>query len=497
MSQEFDPRSVARRYAFLSKVPVELRGFVFASQHGEFEERAAGVATWSEALRAGELPPPASWPGDAVSAPARLAIEQLGILRFARKAPEVADALLTLALSSFETSGTGLAREVERLLAELEELEHADVAPASDDSADARRIRRDALRAAAQERAESQPSPPDAAIMQEFEQKVRAWSAVSEIFGDLGSLLGRGFDLSTGVLRHVGWHETVRLATMLERLPQLRAVIEALGRMRDSDSAEESMHRVFEPMLRLEEELRERVVPGIPPDVRGVERSGDLQRMLPSESVLLTHPKLRMLWHARRAERALMTYRVEGVMYDRTVVETHAPVEQERKRPRPNRGPIVAVIDTSGSMHGTPEIVAKAVVLQALRTAHAERRRCYVFAYSGPTQVIEHELSLTPVGIPPLLEFLGQRFGGGTDVGVLSRVVSLLDSEDWRKADVLFATDGIWNASPDLLAAVEAARGKGSRFHGIQIGGGGQSRLPQVCDQVHEFREWAAILGRA
>jgi len=39
-----------------------------------------------------------------------------------------------------------------------------------------------------------------------------------------------------------------------------------------------------------------------------------ISRMLPSELVFLGHPQLKMLWHARRAEKALLTYRVEGVL---------------------------------------------------------------------------------------------------------------------------------------------------------------------------------------
>jgi uncharacterized protein with von Willebrand factor type A (vWA) domain len=497
MPQEFDPRSVARRYSFLSKVPVELRGFVFASQHGEFEERVAGVASWAEALRAGQLPPPASWPGDAVSAPARMAIEQLDVLRFARQEPAIADELLRMALGSFEHHGTRLARDIESRIRELEQLERR--VESDHDRPSPRQSAKETvarLRQAAKREIESRPAAADVDIAEAFEARVRVWRAVSEVFGDLGTMLGRGFDLSIGVLRHVGWNEVVRLSKLLEGLPQLRQVISALGRMQSSDADEQTIDRILEPMRRLEEELRERVVPGMPPDVRGIERSGEIQRMLPSESVLLTHPRLRMLWHARRIERALMTYRVEGVQYERVQVEREVQVEAERRRPRPNRGPIVAVIDTSGSMHGLPETVAKAVVLQALRTAQSEKRRCYALAYSGPGQVMEHELSLTAEGLAPLLAFLGQSFHGGTDIGAVHRVIELMEREDWRKADVMLATDGQWVADAALQSRIAAARAGGTRFHGIQIGVRGPSGLTPICDHIHTFSEWAGLLGR-
>jgi uncharacterized protein with von Willebrand factor type A (vWA) domain len=211
---------------------------------------------------------------------------------------------------------------------------------------------------------------------------------------------------------------------------------------------------------------------------------------------MLGHPKLRMLWHARRSERALLTYRVEGVEIERVQVEREGYEEIEGKRPRPERGPIFAVIDTSGSMHGLPEQVAKAVVLEALRTAHAEKRRCFLYAYSGPGQVFEHELDLSADGIGRLLEFLGFSFGGGNDeAGMMAKVIARLKEENWKKADVVFVSDGEWPAPASLVAAVKSVREGGTRFHGVQIGNRGRTGLHAVCDPVHVFQDWATAGG--
>jgi uncharacterized protein with von Willebrand factor type A (vWA) domain len=122
-------------------------------------------------------------------------------------------------------------------------------------------------------------------------------------------------------------------------------------------------------------------------------------------------------------------------------------------------------------MHGLPEQVAKAVVLEALRTAHDEKRRCFLYAYSGPGQVLEHELSLSSGGIAQLLAFLGFSFGEGNDeAGMMTQVVARLKEENWEKADVVFVSDGEWPAPASLVAAVQSACEEGTRFHGIQIG---------------------------
>ena len=191
----------------------------------------------------------------------------------------------------------------------------------------------------------------------------------------------------------------------------------------------------------------------------------------------------------------MLTYRVEGTEVERHLVERQVQVEQRRQTPRPQRGPIVAVIDSSGSMQGTPELVAKALVLEAMRVAHREKRRCFLYGYSGPGQVVAQELDLTEGGIGRLLAFLGQAFGGGTDIGAMHAVVQRLQEPDWRKADVLLATDGEWQASRDVVAACQRAREQGTRLHGVQIGNRGTTGLHDICAPVHEFSDGWQLAG--
>ena len=56
-------------------------------------------------------------------------------------------------------------------------------------------------------------------------------------------------------------------------------------------------------------------------------------------------------------------------------------------RPAGELGPIIVCLDTSGSMYGGREVVAKALVLECMRGARTQSRKCYVYAFSGPGQV--------------------------------------------------------------------------------------------------------------
>ncbi|MCB1999938.1 MAG: VWA domain-containing protein, partial [Rhodoferax sp.] len=101
-------------------------------------------------------------------------------------------------------------------------------------------------------------------------------------------------------------------------------------------------------------------------------------------------------------------------------------------------GPMLVCLDTSGSMRGAPENVAKACVLQALRTAHASGRACRLLAFGGSGELLEQELALTPQGLDTLLALMDQSFDGGTDVQTpLERAIARVQEEAFALADIL------------------------------------------------------------
>ncbi len=502
MSTAFDAASLHRRYAFLDDCPEHLLSDVVTLPIGSLPDRVAGVRRWRDALLAGQLPPSGAWPPSEIANPALKALSDLGLVRFCKDQPELVDALLTDIFASFTRGAEALRSDVANRLRELEELQRIKLTneenarhprrekrPVQLDEATLRMLRQQAEREAA-----NKPCDADAVMVAAWGDRARAWAEIADVFGDLGELMGRGWDMSLGVLRQTGWLDLLRLRDLVKQLPELREIVRALGRLRSSSDEASVAETILLPVRRLEEERLEVRTPHIPAETRGVERSGEIARMLPIEASMLGHPKLRLLWHARRAERALLTYRVEGIETERVWVEREAQIEG--RKPRLERGPIVAVIDTSGSMHGLPELVAKALVLETLRTAHSEKRRCFLYAYSGPTQVLDHELALSAEGIGSLLNFLGLSFGGGNDeTGVMAHVIARLDEEGWKKADVIWVSDGEWPASAELIASAKHAREAGTRFHGVQIGNRGQTGLHAVCDPVHVFESWTTAAG--
>ena len=525
MKRGFDATALERGYAFLDRCPERLLDDVIVLPIGDLRERVRGICAWREALLGGRLPSIGARPPAEIARPVLQALDGMEIARFCKDRPELVDALLKDVLASFARQDETISAAVRQRLRELEELERKRLRereeleksieqlagkwksrprrpkrraePAHPDDEARQRLREQARREVL-----GRPRAADAGLIEAWRERARLWAGIADVFGDLGRMLGRGWDLTQGVLRHTGWHEVLRLRELVSQLPQLREIVRSLGRLHASERTESVAERVFLPMRRLEQERREVRTPLVPADTRGIERSDSVARMLPVEAAMLGHPKLRLLWHARRAERALLTYRVEGVEIETTPVEREATEDSRRRRPALERGPILAVIDTSGSMHGLPEQVAKALVLEALRTAHAEKRRCLLHAFSGPGQTMEHELDLSPEGIGALLDFLALSFHGGSDPGpAMDRVLQRLrGGEDgaWTKADILFASDGEWpDPTPRQQEEVRRAREAGTRFHGIQIGNRGRTGLHAVCDPVHTFTDWADVAGEA
>eukprot|EP00878_Enallax_costatus_P038542 GHUV01043851.1.p1 GENE.GHUV01043851.1~~GHUV01043851.1.p1 ORF type:complete len:122 (-),score=8.67 GHUV01043851.1:42-407(-) len=91
----------------------------------------------------------------------------------------------------------------------------------------------------------------------------------------------------------------------------------------------------------------------------------------------------KLLFYAKMAEKGLQTYERDGWGEFPTVINP----ERREIRPTADRGPILLCVDTSGSMRGARETVAKALTLECMRAAKEQERDCYVFAFAGPTDV--------------------------------------------------------------------------------------------------------------
>lgn len=295
---------------------------------------------------------------------------------------------------------------------------------------------------------------------------IAAARACDEVLLTLGSLLpGFGWDYSAGHLQRTLMFRLDHLSALLQRLPVLRRIADELGRM-------EAIER-----------KRRRAEGGGRESVVGVRVGGELSDVLPCELALLSTPETEDLFYQRFSEHRLLCLELQG-----TITEATTADEQ--------RGPAIACVDTSGSMQGAPEAVAKALLLAVVRRLAPERRAIHLLLFGGPGDASDLVIRPGRAGLEALLDFLRLGFHAGTDYDTpLRRAVQLLGTDDFAKADVLVVTDGLCSASREVVQQVAQAKARaGARVLSVVIGRE-VAGVDKFSDDVWRLNPDAAVEG--
>lgn len=162
-------------------------------------------------------------------------------------------------------------------------------------------------------------------------------------------------------------------------------------------------------------------------DMIGFELSGDVARLLPSELALLGDEDLELDLLRRIVEHQAMSCAYEGV-------------ENQ------NKGPVVVVVDESGSMSGAPIANAKALALSMAWIAKHQKRWCALVGFSGGTEGVRCVLKPGKWDQTELLNWLDHFYAGGTQPTV---PFDKVPNEYWKemgapkgKTDMILITDG-------------------------------------------------------
>ena len=259
-------------------------------------------------------------------------------------------------------------------------------------------------------------------------------------------------------------------AAMLSAHPEIGRLAEILGKSK----------AVTERRTRITTERTVRLRPvGIgKSEVTGVRAGDDLTSLMTSELALLSQPETEDLFYAKLAHRELLVLDynrmrvVEDVRLRPVSIAEDVPVE---------RGPAIICVDTSGSMLGLPEQVAKATVLALAQRLAVDRRRVEVLAFSSEVRsfTMDHDSNR----LPELARFLAGGFHGGTDLGkALATAIERLGEKAYRHADVLVVSDfRVPKIADRFLAEINRHHHQGTLFHSLTI-----SRAP-VIDPLHIF----------
>jgi uncharacterized protein with von Willebrand factor type A (vWA) domain len=163
--------------------------------------------------------------------------------------------------------------------------------------------------------------------------------------------------------------------------------------------------------------------------IKGVELGDDIPKVIASEMMRLRHPVLKKQFYKSYREKRLMQHEHGGTA-------------------KLGKGPIVAMIDSSGSMSGDSEIYAKAVCMSLLEVAKKQRRAFMVIHFDSgvPSErlKVNRFTKSHPYKISEVIDMVEYFGGGGTEFEPpLKRAKNEVDEErEFSKADIIMITDG-------------------------------------------------------
>jgi Mg-chelatase subunit ChlD len=206
-------------------------------------------------------------------------------------------------------------------------------------------------------------------------------------------------------------------------------------------------------------------------EVTDIEQGADLARTLPVELAKLSHRLLRLDFMRALLERQVLQYRLEG----------SASL---------GKGPLVVLLDKSGSMDGPRDVWATAVALALLDQAQRERR---TYALLGFDSHVKFEAVVNPADALPE-EGLFVSCGGGTEIAAaIARGLEIIRTHPGalRKADIVLVTDGGSDTS-EARVLRESAAALGITILGLGIGVEREWLAPW-CDEVHAVTDLSTV----
>ena len=311
-------------------------------------------------------------------------------------------------------------------------------------------------------------------LVDELYQRIEDYKKLRELLKPFTNDVGRLWDMSKGVWQKTGFDIVRKYAELLKQDKSLLELAELLGRYRQSE-------KEYEEELFEEIEIKQdwKIEHAHKSEVIGVWESDDLSALLPSETALLANPATEPLFYKKYAEKKLMTFDYQNRSKS-TIEEKKEGTRQKAKEE--DKGPIIICVDTSGSMQGVPEQVAKVLCFAILKVAMRDNRKCYLISFSTTIQALD--LTNLTHSLDKLIEFLSHSFRGGTDATpAIKEAVKMLNTNDYQKSDVLLVSDFVMPTFDDELEEeVQEAKENKTRFHSLTIGSSGNENTINSFD---------------
>ena len=323
-------------------------------------------------------------------------------------------------------------------------------------------------------------------FLEELYKKIEQFRKIEQLVNPFIKDLGRLWDMSKTPFKTSGFELLARFAELLSKDESLQELAEMLGKQNRAQST-------------FEKELYEKIViknefhpqPAYRGQIMGIRFSNDISSVILSELALLKNNATRKLFELKFAQKQLLSFRYETLVATEKESIEHEWKSVEKKEPQ---GPVIVCVDTSGSMSGQPESIAKTITFALSKIAIEEKRKCFLISFSTGISVLNLSDFKEDNALENLVSFLKMSFNGGTDAEpALRHSLKMLAEKEWKNADVLMISDFVMgNISEELRNQIEAEKAKNTCFYSLVIGNSGNKNAIECFNH-----NWAYNLNDA
>lgn len=208
----------------------------------------------------------------------------------------------------------------------------------------------------------------------------------------------------------------------------------------------------------------------------GLTYSDDLARVLPQEfSGITSNRTLKLLFYSKMAEKKLLSRELKPILHK-------------------EKGPMLVMVDKSGSMGGDPMDWAVAVAL-ALNDMAVRQKRGFGVCLFDTEVVAKYRATEGRLAPTDMIEFSEVAAGGGTDYQpALEWAIETQGEQEFECSDFVMITDGYCALPDQFLAELQAKKSKlGLRIFTVVIGVGDQTPW---LDSLREWSDQVWATGR-
>lgn len=296
-----------------------------------------------------------------------------------------------------------------------------------------------------------------------------------QLSGFIWNFFGRFWDGDVKEIEKLNLKQIYQLAKFLQDDPTIMTIARLLGRLKGQS---DRLEAITTESVTIEYEIRP--AGKWPEEVVGITESDNLEHLLAIELVNLNIKKLQPIFLKKFVEKKLSTF--EFISKDLVAVETIEKTIENKPIPE-DEGPFILCIDTSASMSGQPEYIAKALCLAIVRIALKQKRDCYMINFSDKLEVFD--LTKVSSSLKILVKFLSHSFHASTNVTpALLQTIKVMDYKKYLNGDLLIISDFLTiDLDSNVINTIKFLKEeRANRFHAITIGCNGNEKITKHFD---------------